>query len=109
MIVPAQMEDLVDDLLWCLAWTAMRPQRSVSQTSYALLLVAPEPIVVGHAADAEVTTSLGNIACALGVLDDLESPGLKSVEMLFSHEISFLEQDYSSRDFICKEVLVGLQ
>ncbi len=79
MVVLAQVQDLIDDGLRCLAWTAMRSHWSVPQTSDALLLVAPEPVVVGHAADAEVTTGLGHIACALSVLDDLEAPGLQAV------------------------------
>ena len=79
MIVPAQVEDLVDDLLGCLAGTVMRHRWSISQANESLLLVAPEPVVVGHAADAEVTTGLGDIACALRVLDDLETPGLQTI------------------------------
>ncbi len=50
-------------------------------------------MIVGNPANAEVAAGLGNVAGFFCVADDLETPVLQPIQVLFGHEISLLEQN----------------
>ncbi len=65
------VDDLADDLTRRGVRTREWPTRSVAEAIDALLLVAPEPVVVGVAADPGVATLQGDVPRhLLGVADD---------------------------------------
>jgi len=88
MIMPAKIENLLDDFRGSDTGTVVRRVRPISQASKSVGLVTPTPLVKDFATDAIMSARLGHIASSRGVFEHFETPVLSTVLLLLGHEVS---------------------